>query len=108
MVFGSDRNWVSIQGEAGDEIDKFGIDFNWLVKPNLVVMVLAHKEFCCFFLESSKVVDDRRIEVGFNLRRRDISCVIQLRPVSDFCPILGKIVFIQLSLLDFAKALLEC
>lgn len=69
---------VSVQREVSDEVDKPGIDYNWLIKPNLVVVVSADKEFCCFFLEGSKVIDHRRIEVGFNPRRHDISSTLRL------------------------------
>ena len=94
MVLGPDRNLVSIQGEANDEINDFGIDCNWLFKPNLAVVVLDHKELHRFFFESSKFVDNMCVEVGLNSCRRDVSCVIYLRLISHFGPVLRPIVFI--------------
>ena len=63
-------------------------------------MVSTNEKFGCFLFEIPKVVYDGCIKIRFDYSGSEISSLFALPPLSKLIPVLGPVVFIELSFPD--------
>ena len=58
-IMGWEWDGIPYEWQSGDSTDELSSDSNWLVDPNLTIMVPAEFHFHCFFLPTIKMHDLR-------------------------------------------------